>query len=73
MQSQLLESAGLMHPHELTRRHIVRRLPSSNIRLLDQIYPKLEPNSLLQENYDVEDERIQVYWDKVSGDSFNAV
>ena len=61
-----------MHPHDLTRRHIVRRLPSSNIRLLDQIYPKLEPNSLLQKNFDVEDERIQVYWDKVSGDSFNA-
>lgn len=71
--SELLESAGLTHPQELTRRHIVRRLPSSNIRLLDQIYPKLEPNSLMPKKFDVEDDRIQVFWDKVSGDSFNAV
>jgi len=69
---ELLESAGLMHPYDLTRRHIVRRLSSSKIRLLDQIYPKLEPKSLLQKNFDVEDERIQVYWNRVSGNSFNA-
>ena len=37
---ELLESVGVMHTKDLNRRHIVRRLSESEIRLADQIYPK---------------------------------
>ena len=42
LQSKSLEAAGLMHPSDLNRRHIVRRLSESQIKLADQIYPKVE-------------------------------
>ena len=38
---ELLEASGLTHPRELNRRHIVRRLSESQIKLADQIYPKV--------------------------------
>ena len=40
--AEMLEASGLNGPHELTRRHIVRRLSESKILLADQIYPKVE-------------------------------
>ena len=45
---ELLEAAGLNHPNELNRRHIVRRLSASQIKLADQIYPKVESGALLK-------------------------
>ena len=67
---EMLESTGIDHPVNLTRRHIVRRLSSSQIRLEDQIYPKVEKGSLLR-GEEVEDPRLSVYWSRVSGESFN--
>jgi hypothetical protein len=70
--TELLESAGLEHPRHLTRRHVVRRLSSSKILLLDQIYPKVEHNALFANDTDnIEDDRLKVYWDKVSENSFD--
>jgi hypothetical protein len=66
---ELLEAAGLEHPSGLTRRHIVRRVSASEIKLADQIYPKVEPNALL-EGRDVPDPRLRSYWHRVSGGSF---
>ena len=43
-----LEAAGLTHPNDLNRRHIVRELSASQIKLADQIYPKVEPGALLR-------------------------
>ena len=43
---ELLEAAGLNHPSALNRRHIVRRLSASQIKLADQIYPINECNSV---------------------------
>ena len=68
--AELLEASGLTHTNQLTRRHIVRRLSASQIRLADQIYPKVEVNALI-EGKSVEDPRLKVYWDRVTGDSFN--
>ena len=68
--AELLEASGLTHTNQLTRRHIVRRLSASQIRLADQIYPKVEINALI-EGKSVEDPRLKVYWDRVTGDSFN--
>ena len=67
---ELLEAAGLTHPDQLTRRHIVRRLSGSQIKLADQIYPKVETGALLR-NEKVEDTRLASYWHRVSGASFS--
>ena len=69
---ELLESAGLTHPNELNRRHIVRRLSASQIKLADQIYPKVENGALLR-GESVEDARLSVYWDRVDKSSFHPV
>jgi glutamate synthase domain-containing protein 2 len=69
---ELLEAAGLKHPDELNRRHIVRRLSASKIKLADQIYPKVENGELLR-GEEVEDARLSVYWKRVDQSSFNPV
>jgi hypothetical protein len=69
---ELLEAAGLKHPDELNRRHIVRRLSASQIKLADQIYPKVENGELLR-GEEVEDARLSVYWKRVDQSSFNPV
>ena len=66
----MIGAAGISHPVHLTRRHIVRRLSSSEIRLADQIFPHVEPGALFT-GEPIEDPRLDVYWNKVSGDSFN--
>jgi glutamate synthase domain-containing protein 2 len=68
--SELIGASGVAHPKFLTRRHIVRRLSGSEIRLVDQIYPKVEPGALLR-GETVSDQRIDAYWNLVDGTSFN--
>ena len=68
--AEMLESTGLTHPTDLTRRYIVRRLSASQIRLEDQIYPKVDKGALLRDEK-VEDPRLAVYWNRVSKDSFS--
>ena len=71
---ELLESVGVNHPTELNRRHIVRRLSESEIRLADQIYPKAEKGELLKKGKKIiADPRIDVYWNKVNSKSFNYI
>ena len=67
--AEMLEAAGLNGPGELNRRHIVRRLSASQIKLADQIYPKVAEGALLR-GETVEDPRLAVYWNRVSPDSF---
>ena len=67
---ELLEAAGLNHPLELNRRHIVRRLSASQIKLADQIYPKVKDGALLK-GEDIEDVRLSSYWNRVDKSSFN--
>ena len=69
---ELLEAAGLNHPNELNRRHIVRRLSASQIKLADQIYPKVESGALLR-GESVEDVRLSSYWNRVDQSSFQPV
>ena len=66
---EMLEAAGLTHTHQLNRRHIVRRLSASQIKLADQIYPRVEINALI-EGKPVKDPRLASYWHRVSGASF---
>ena len=67
---ELIGASGVEHPEFLTRRHIVRRLSGSQIRLADQIYPKVEVGALLR-GETVEDPRLDVYWNRVDGSSFD--
>jgi glutamate synthase domain-containing protein 2 len=69
---ELLEAAGLKHPNDLNRRHIVRRLSASQIKLADQIYPKVEHGALLR-GQKVEDVRLDSYWDRVDQSSFQPI
>ena len=69
---EMLEAAGLQHTHELNRRHIVRRLSASQIKLADQIYPRVETDALINGGV-VDDPRLAAYWDRVNGDSFQPV
>lgn len=68
--AELMESAGVYHPSELNRRHIVRRLSASEIKLADQIYPKVSVNSLITGEGTMDDQRLSVYWPLVTADSF---
>ena len=67
---EFLEAVGVQHTHELNRRHIVRRLSESEIKLADQIYPKAEKGELLN-NSEISDPRLKSYWKRVSINSFN--
>ena len=71
---ELLEAVGVNHPSELNRRHIVRRLSESEIRLADQIYPKAKNGELIGKiKQNIEDPRINVYWNKVTSKSFDFI
>ena len=71
---ELLEAVGVNDPYELNRRHVVRRLSESEIRLADQIYPKALKGELLKKGKKtIADPRLNVYWDKVSPKSFNFI
>lgn len=67
--TEMLEAAGLDGPHQLSRRHIVRRLSGSKIQLADQIYPKVGIGALLR-GETVEDPRLASYWHRMCPDSF---
>ncbi len=69
---ELLEAAGLYHPVELNRRHIVRRLSASKIKLAEQIYPNVEDSALLNNGL-VRDPRLSSYWDRMDKSSFSPI
>jgi glutamate synthase domain-containing protein 2 len=69
--AELLGAAGIPHPKDLNRRHIVRRLSASQIKLADQIYPRVSDGALLTGVGVVEDPRLRTYWSLVSKDSFH--
>ena len=76
LKEYLLESVGVNTPRtNLNRRHIVRRLSESEIRLADQIYPKAKKENFKKRKEKViADPRINVYWDKVNSKlSFNYI
>ena len=68
--AELLGAAGIAHPNDLNRRHIVRRLSASQIKLADQIYPRVSHGALVTGEGIIEDPRLRTYWSLVSSDSF---
>src|SRR5699024_6901304 len=58
---ELLQSAGLAHPDELTPYHIVRRIDDSRIRLMTAVMKSVKPNAILD---DLEHQQhiFRLYW-----------
>jgi hypothetical protein len=73
---ELVEAAGLHHPHEITAAHIVRRVSQHEIRLLAVLFPEMPQGMLLQGNsaqLPKELPRVfEFYWDKAQVNSFKA-
>jgi glutamate synthase domain-containing protein 2 len=70
---ELVQAAGLGHPHEITARHIVRRTAEQEVKLLANLLPFLAPGSLLaamRGEADWPHNVYRVYWDLASSDSF---
>jgi glutamate synthase domain-containing protein 2 len=44
---ELVQAAGLQHPNDITARHIVRRTPEQEVKLLINLLPFVRPGSLL--------------------------
>ena len=66
---ELLESAGLSHPDQLTPYHIVRRVSESRTRLLSAVMPGIRPRALLDE-LDSQQSVFQLYWPLADAHSF---
>lgn len=67
--AELLESSGLTHPDQLTRRHIMRRRSGSEIHLEERFRPSVSSGVLLSGGH-TGDERIDEFWNSVSASSF---
>jgi hypothetical protein len=72
---ELVEAAGLQHPHEIDASHIVRRISKNEVRLLSFLLPEMPAGLLLK------DEAIspslnlprvfELYWNKSQASSFS--
>ena len=70
--AELMESAGLEHPSQLNRQHIMRRHSGSQVQMEEKFSPTVRNKSLLSEGA-CGDERIDAYWGRVSGESFGLI
>jgi glutamate synthase domain-containing protein 2 len=68
--AEMLGAAGIDHPIRLNRRHVERRVSGSEIKLADEVYPKVETGALFGDGL-MDDMRIKKYWPLVNGDSFD--
>jgi len=66
--AELLEAAGITHPQLLRAHHVVRRISSSEVKLLSAIYPELEEGDLLKEQY--RQKIFELAWPLAQADSF---
>lgn len=66
---ELLEAAGLQHPRELTRRHIVRRLRDGSVKRADELNPRVAHRALIDGGLN-ECPNLTTYWPVVQSNSF---
>ena len=69
---ELVQAAGLDHPRDLNAHHIVRRLTSTEVRLLSNLIMQVQPGALLGP-LDKLDNVFRVYWPLAQASSFRAV
>lgn len=70
---ELVQAAGLQHPHEITAAHIVRRTQHHEVKLLSNLLPFVPPGGLLDGRVLTPEWPHQVfrlYWPMAQADSF---
>ena len=65
--AEMVAAMGLDHPSELAPHHVVRRISATSIASLDEIYPFLRTNQLIDGDGP---ERLQRYWADATAESF---
>ena len=72
---ELVQAAGLQHPSQITASHIVRRVSDSEVKLLANLLPLLQPGVLLdaiEGRADWPHNVYRMYWPMASAHSFQA-
>jgi glutamate synthase domain-containing protein 2 len=70
--AQLVSAAGLTHPSQLKPHHLVRRVSSSQVRLVSTLMPFLKPGQLLDPQQLSDLPAVYgTYWPLAQCDSFN--
>jgi len=69
---ELVEASGLSHPSDIGAEHIVRRINFTEVRLLSNLIPRIEPGSLLTGKLGAQDNVYQLYWPMARPDAFTA-
>ena len=65
--AEFVAAMGLDHTSELAPHHVVKRISSTQVASLDEIYPFLQPNQLLDGEAP---SRAQRYWNESSSETF---
>lgn len=68
---ELVGAAGLAHPSDLRPWHIVRRVSTSEVRLLSNLLKYIKPGDLLDDNVDLA--VYKYYWHMANVESFKPV
>ena len=71
---EMVQAAGLTHPHEISALHIVRRTSEQEVKLLANMLPFLKPGSLLaamRGEIDWPHNVYRLYWPLARSDSFS--
>ena len=66
---ELVQAAGLQHPHDFTPHHIVRRTGDSQVHLLSNVVLHVQPGALLGP-LDGQHNVFQMYWPRACAESF---
>ena len=66
---ELVQAAGLMHPHDITAQHIVRRHSETGVRLLANLLPTTTPGALLGDLQGLHPV-FTTYWPRASAEQF---
>jgi hypothetical protein len=67
--SDMLAAAGLTHPSQLAAHHLARRVSATEIKLLSEVYPFLEPGDLVAGA--CQHDFYRRHWNQASPDSFD--
>jgi glutamate synthase domain-containing protein 2 len=70
---ELVQAAGLTHPHEITAHHIVRRVNENEVRLLANLVPQVPPGALLDRDISALHNVYKLYWPRASAEQFAMV
>ncbi len=72
---ELVQAAGLQHPGDITTSHIVRRVSGSEVKLLSQLLPLVQPGALLDAaagRAEWPHNVFRLYWGMANAHSFAA-